>query len=119
MATVLEFRETLWGSLDGRRTKIKDLTVGHLTAILNWIRSHPTSYPPQVYKNMVQEAHYRKLLLFADGKPYPVWTGDAWELVDPATGETLYEPPPQTYLDAVKASRTQQEYVAVKAISSH
>jgi hypothetical protein len=101
MATLLEFRETLWGSADGRRTKIKDLTVSHLTAILNWIKRYPKMYPPHVYKNMVREAHYRKLILFAEGNPYPTFNGEQWELVDAKTGENFYEPPPQEYIDAV------------------
>jgi hypothetical protein len=105
MATLLEFRERVWGSLDARRTKVKDLTDGHLVNILNWILARPKSYSPQVYQHMVQEAHYRKLLLFADGSgnPYPAWNGEAWELIDPKTGKGYIEPPPQDYLEYTKA----------------
>jgi hypothetical protein len=102
MATFLEFRETKWGSADGRGTKIKDLTVGHLTAILNWVKRYPKSYSLHVYQNLEQEAHYRKLFLFAEGKPYPTFDGEHWDLVDPKTGVTFIEPPPQEYLDAIK-----------------
>jgi hypothetical protein len=101
MATLLEFRESKWVSADGRFARIKDLEVGHLVNVLNWIKRYPQSYPSHVYKNMVREAHYRKLILFAEGNSYPTFNGTDWELVDAKTGENFYEPPPQEYIDAV------------------
>jgi hypothetical protein len=102
MATMLEFRERTWTSADGRQTKLKDVTVGHLTAILNWVKVREASYPTSFYQSLIEEAAYRKLLLFADGQPYPVLNGEEWELVNPKTGVTYVEPPPQEYLDAIK-----------------
>lgn len=96
-----------WRSADGRTAKIKDLSDGHFTNILNWVADHPGSYSLDICLALVKEAEYRKVILFAQGLPYPEYSGSRWELIDPETGQGCVEPPPQEYLDAVQERKKQ------------
>jgi len=97
----LEFRDTLWGSSDGRETPIKDLQIDHLVNILNWIIDRPRQYPPDLYGLIVQEAQYRKTIQFAAGEPIPYQADDGrWYLQDPA-GDTLEALQWSVYADTV------------------
>ena len=78
-----EFRDTLWGSQDGRRTKIKDLDDSHLVNVLNWVADRPECYPDHLYGFLEQEANYRKLICFSSGLPIPFKNNEGrWELLN-------------------------------------
>lgn len=95
-------RDKEWGTADGRRIKIRDMTDGHLVNVLNWILDNPLSYPITALDLMSAEALYRQTLLFAEGKAYPQQVGDRWKLIDPQTGAGKIEQPPTEYIEAVK-----------------
>lgn len=96
-----EFRETEWGCADGRRIKIKDMELGHLVNVINWVHDHHDGYSDYIRKNLIAEAEYRKLSLFASGKPYPREVDGRWMIYDVTTKQNIIEPPPQEYIDAV------------------
>lgn len=75
------FRETLWGTTDGRKIAVKDLTSSHLTNILNWIKDRPNQYPNNLYDYMQREAEYRRIVDFASDKGYPMLVDGKWELI--------------------------------------
>lgn len=95
----LDFRERKWGSADGRLIKVKDLEIGHLVNILNWILDNPLGYDIGVYHLMVKEAEYRRLVQFAGNGPWPEFVESRWVLKDPVTGSGFLTPPPQEYID--------------------
>jgi len=68
-----DFRNNLtWGSMDGRKTLVKDLTNEHLVNILNWVRERPRQYSPSLYPLLEREANYRKLIAFTENVAIPV-----------------------------------------------
>jgi hypothetical protein len=95
-------REKEWGTADGRRIKVKDMTDGHMVNVVNWILDNPRSYPASALTLFVSEAMYRQTVLFAEGKAYPQLVGNRWKLIDPQTGVGKIEKPPKDYLEAVK-----------------
>lgn len=95
-------RETTWRTADGRGIPVKDMELGHLVNVVNWILDNRESYRQSVLDLMVAEADYRKVFLFAEGKPYPQKVGKRWKIVDPQTGKGSIEKPPADYLEAVK-----------------
>lgn len=103
------FREKEWGSADGRRIPIKDLGLGHLVNILNWVHDHHASYSDEIRRNMIAEAEYRKLNLFAQGKAYPREVDGRWVVYDVKTKTCVIEKPPEDYIDAVKDNPRYQE----------
>ena len=99
-----DFREMLWGSQDGRKTPIKDLDIGHLVNILNWVKARPTAYPGELYPMLVQEANYRKMMQFVAGDQIPRLGEDGlWYLTDSTTGD-LVTPQSKTDYDSVDKS---------------
>jgi hypothetical protein len=102
-------REQSWRSADGRQIKIKDMDIGHLVNVINWVIDNKNSYPDSIRDLMVAEAQYRQLTLFAEGKAYPQRIDNRWVLIDPVTGKKGIIPPPKEYLDNVKNNVAYQE----------
>ena len=94
-------REIVWNSADGRATKIKDMDVGHLVNVINWINSNDNVYEERTRDLMVAEAHYRQLALFAGKRAYPLQVGSHWVVSDPVSGEKGCIPPSQDFLNSV------------------
>ena len=113
----LDFREQEWGTADGRRLPIKEMTLGHLVNVLNWVNDHSKSYSDRIRDTMRKEAEYRKLFLFAEGKPYPGLVDGVWKVIDPQTGTGSIIKPPDDYIEAVKDNPAYQRMSeAVKKI---
>ena len=95
-------REKTWRTADGRSIAVKDMQLGHLVNVVNWIIDNPDSYPGHILDLMVSEARYRQTLLFAEGKEYPQKIGKRWKIIDPQTGNGSIHRPPADYIEAVK-----------------
>ena len=95
-------REKTWRTADGRGIMIKDMTLGHLVNVINWVSDNARSYPKHILPLMIAEAEYRQIALFAEGKPYPQSVNGAWKIIDPQTGIGKIEKPPEDYIEAVK-----------------
>lgn len=102
-------RDTFWYSADGRKVKIKDMAIGHLVNVINWVTDNEESYQAGVKTLMEAEAEYRQLILFAEGKAYPQVVKGRWVLIDPITGKKGIIPPPKEYQDRVKNNIAYQE----------
>jgi hypothetical protein len=102
------WRERTWRTADGRRVKIKDMDLGHLVNVINWIADNSASYPPSIHDVMVREANYRQLVLFAEGKPYPQRFDKNWQVVDPTTGQGRIIPPPAEYIEETQDNEAYQ-----------
>jgi hypothetical protein len=102
-------REQMWHTADGRGIMIKDMELGHLVNVINWIIDNPISYPLHVLDLMIAEANYRKIFLFSEGKSYPQSVGERWKIIDPVTGEGRIEPPPKEYIESIKENIGYQE----------
>ena len=59
---------------------LPEVTDQHLVNILNWIFDQPSRYDYELYEFLENEAKYRSILLFAEGKPRPVKEDDRWLL---------------------------------------
>ena len=101
-------RERTWRTADGRSIAVKDMTLGHLVNVVNWINDNRDSYPKSVLDLMVAEASYRQLELFSSGQPYPQQVGRAWKIIDPQSGVGHIEKPPADYIEAVKENEAYQ-----------
>ena len=101
-------RNKTWRTADGRGIAVKDMELGHLVNVVNWILDNPESYPLHVLELMVAEADYRKIFLFAEGKAYPQLMGKRWKIVDPQTGKGSIEKPPADYIENVKDNAAYQ-----------
>lgn len=109
MSNDVDFRERIWRTADGRGIPIKDMQLGHLVNVINWIADNETSYPEGLLENyFVREAHYRQLISFAEGKPYPGLVDGRWMVIDPHTGSASIQKPPADYIDAVKDNSVYQ-----------
>lgn len=95
-------REKTWRTADGRSVKIKDMQLGHLVNVINWVADNSMSYPAHILPTMVAEAEYRQISLFAEKQPYPQQVGGRWKIIDPQTGIGKIEKPPEDYIEAVK-----------------
>lgn len=102
-------RETHWRTADGRMVKIKDMTIGHLVNVVNWVTDNSDSYPESVRELMESEIEYRQLSMFAEGKLYPQKINNKWVLVDCVTGKKGIIPPPKDYIKNVKNNKIYQE----------
>ena len=101
-------RDKVWRTADGRGIPIKDMQLGHLVNVVNWVIDNRESYTKTILDLMVAEANYRKLILFAEGKPYPQKVGKRWKIIDPVTGEGSIEKPPADYIESVKENSAYQ-----------
>ena len=101
-------REKTWRTADGRSVPVKDMTLGHLVNVINWILDNPRSYPASALNLMESEARYRQTILFSQGVSYPQVIGDRWKIVDPKTGVGKIEKPPKEYLESVKDNAAYQ-----------
>lgn len=101
-------REKVWRTADGRGIAVKDMQLGHLVNVINWVLDNNDSYPPSILKVMVAEANYRKLLLFAEGKDYPQKIGRRWKVINAKTGVGGIEKPPADYIENVKDNAAYQ-----------
>jgi hypothetical protein len=108
MSHQFEREHTYWRTANGQEIPIKDMADSHLVNVLNWILDNEESYTNDVYNKMNEEAKYRQIILFAEGKPYPQRVNDRWVLIDPVTGEGKIEKPPKEYRDAVKDNEAYQ-----------
>ena len=95
-------RDKTWRTADGRNIPVKDMTLGHLVNVVNWILDNPHSYPLSALTLMVSEASFRQTVLFAEGSAYPQLVGNRWKIIDPQTGIGKIEKPPADYIEAVK-----------------
>jgi hypothetical protein len=95
-------RERTWRTADGRGIMIKDMTLGHLVNVVNWVHDNRDSYGQGICELMVAEARYRQTILFAKGQAYPQLVEGAWRIIDPKTGIGKIEKPPADYIEAVK-----------------
>lgn len=102
-------REKMWHTADGRGIAVKDMTLGHLVNVLNWVLDNPLSYPAHVYTLMEAEARYRQTILFADKQPYPQLVNDRWRVINPETGKGFIVPPPKEYIQSVKGNEAYQK----------
>jgi len=101
-------REKSWRTADGRAVMVKDMQLGHLVNVINWILDNPHSYPASSLALMIAEANYRQPFLFANSEPYPQLVGTRWKIVDPKTGVGKIEKPPKEYLESVKDNAAYQ-----------
>lgn len=107
----LDFREREWGTADGRRVKVKDMDLGHLVNVLNWVHDHDR-FSDDTRARFVAEAEYRKTFLFAEGKAYAALIDGRWKVIDPETGDGKIIPPPADYIEAVKENEIYQRMAA-------
>lgn len=91
-----------WGSADGKQRKIKDLTLGHLVNILNWVNDTANAYPADFISAIEKYAGEQKFILFASKKPYPDRVDGKWMIIDPKTGQGKIEAPPKRYIKKVR-----------------
>lgn len=101
-------RDKQWRTADGRGIAVKDMQLGHLVNVINWIGDNRDAYPAHVLELMIAEANYRKTFLFAEGKAYPQLLGRRWKIIDPQTGEGKIEKPPADYIENVKDNAAYQ-----------
>jgi hypothetical protein len=101
-------RERVWRTADGRGIAVKDMQLGHLVNVINWVLDNSDSYPNSILNTMVAEANYRKLILFAEGKDYPQQVGSRWKVIDAKTGNGSIQKPPADYIEAVKGNEAYQ-----------
>lgn len=101
-------REKTWRTADGRGIMVKDMTLGHLVNVINWVHDNELSYPQSVRDLMVAEAKYRQTLLFAEGKEYPQLVNGGWKIINPTTGVGKIEKPPADYIENVKENAAYQ-----------
>jgi len=101
----LSWREHPWGSADGRVIKIKEMKLGHLVNVLNWVHDLPDRYRQETKDLLVREAEYRKFLGFSGKKPYPEKIDGRWVMFDPKTGLTQIQAPPKRYLNKAEKNK--------------
>ena len=95
-------RNATWRTADGRDVPIRDMQLGHLVNVINWIIDNREVYTKNVLDVMIEEANYRKVFLFAEGKDYPQKVGKRWKIINAETGLGSIEKPPEDYIEAVK-----------------
>ena len=102
MSNELAFRDQPWGTADGRRVTLKEMELGHLVNVLNWVHDHNALYGDRIKEYLIKEAEYRRVFDFAANKPYAGQINGRWKVIDPTTGEGSIIPPPKEYLETVK-----------------
>lgn len=109
--------DKLWGSADGKKTKIRDLAIDHLVNILNWVNDPDHSYSEQFVADLEQYATDLKFINFAKKEPYPQQQEDgSWVVVDPTTGEVGVKAPPAQYIKKVKKKLRKTDFASYKKI---
>lgn len=109
MSKDLNFRSRAWGTADGRKVLLKDMDLGHLVNVLNWTNDHDGLYGNSIKEDLAKEADYRKVFLFAEGKPYAGIINGRWMIIDPNTGEGSIQKPSDEYINAVKDNPVYQK----------
>ena len=102
LEAVYDFGDTNWGTADGRRVKVRDMTLGHLVNVTNWVHDHHARYSDHIREGFVKQIEARQFELFAAKKPYPMREGDRWVIMNPKNGTTHVEMPPKKYIKAVE-----------------
>lgn len=117
MSKDLDFRERSWGTADGRRVRLKEMELGHLVNVLNWVHDHNGVYGNSIKEALVKEAEYRRVFAFANGESYAGLLEGRWKVIDPTTGKGSIIKPSDEYLEAVKDNPVYQrmsEWVQAK-----
>ncbi len=104
-----EFRNTEWGKADGTRVVIKEMDLGHLVNVVNWVHDHKDRYSDRIRNGFLEEVRGRQFALFATKQPYPCLIDGRWKVMDPDTGTASIIRPPDEYLEAVKDNPVYQE----------
>lgn len=102
MSADLNFREITWGTADGRRVRLKEMEIGHLVNVLNWVHDHDGLYSERVKESLIKEAEYRRLFSFTNNDYYAGLIDGRWKVIDPRTGEGHILAPPEEYIEAVE-----------------
>lgn len=105
---LLDFREQVWRTANGKSIRLSDMDLGHLVNVLNWTMDHGPAYSDRVRRALKQEAEYRRTFAFANREPYAGFVNNRWRIIDPETGAGTIEPPPKEYIDAVKDNEAYQ-----------
>jgi hypothetical protein len=105
----LSWREHPWASADGRVTKLKDMRLGHLVNVLNWVNDLPGRYQDTTKELLLREAEYRKFIGFSGKKPYPERIDGKWFMFDPKTGLTQTQAPPKYFLKKAEKNKSYTE----------
>ncbi|WP_396190643.1 hypothetical protein [Flavobacterium sp.] len=108
MSKELDFRNRTWGTADGRRVRLKEMEIGHLVNVLNWVHDHEGIYPESIKEDLIREADYRRIFAFAECDYYAGLVEGRWQVIDPRTGEGSILPPPESYIEAVEDNDTYQ-----------
>lgn len=108
MSQELDFREIKWGTANGRRIRLKEMEIGHLVNVLNWVHDHDGVYSERVKEALIKEAEYRRLFAFNESKEYAGKIDGRWAVINPITGEGCILKPPDDYIEAVKDNETYQ-----------
>lgn len=91
-----------WGTANGKRILVKDMELGHLVNVLNWIYKHKKDYKPELYGQLEEYAKHISFFLFVDKKPYPYKKGNKWYIFDTSSGKLIHEKPPEEYIKYIK-----------------
>ena len=108
MSRDLDFRDRAWGTADGRRVKLKDMDIGHLVNVLNWVHDHDGLYGLSIREDLIKEAEYRRVFAFTNMEQYAGLVDNRWKVIDPGTGESTILPPPADYIEAVEDNECYQ-----------
>ena len=112
-----DFGDKIWGSADGKKTKIRDLSIDHLVNILNWVTDPDHTYGKDFVVGLEQYATDLKFINFAKKEPYPQQQEDgSWVVVNPATGEVGVTAPPTQYIKKIKKKLRKNDIKSYKKI---
>lgn len=103
------WQDKVWRTADGRQVKLKDMDLGHLVNVINWINDNTESYGFSTKQAILKEVQYRQTILFSQGKPYPQKVGASWKIIDPVTGQGSIIPPPKEFIEAAKDNEAYQK----------
>jgi len=108
MSRELDFRNRAWGTADGRRVRLKEMEIGHLVNVLNWVHDHDGLYGSSIKEDLIKEAEYRRIFAFTNGEYYAGLVEGRWYVIDPETGKGSILPPPEEYLKAAEENSSYQ-----------
>lgn len=108
MSKDLDFRDRTWGTADGRKVRLKEMEIGHLVNVLNWVHDHDGVYGNRIKEDLIKEAEYRRLFSFTNNDYYARLIDGRWQVADPQTGNTFILKPSDEYIEAVKDNECYQ-----------